>query len=1689
MNFKTVVLSGMVLATGVALAAAAPGNCMARAWALKGSQAVTLVNEWSPDFKEYWDMGVAWYKVTLMKGQEATIWITGGDTADLLELSAAYDYDAYMGEDDVFPEVYFDWEEFRDGGATRFITLRSEYWGAEDPASVVFYVCIRGTTVGQTCNLYFSNQIVTFTKEGEEGNPKRLTITESSQKDSQSLLEDGAFYYTARMEAGRKYSLRTTGGTAGSPLKINWEGEAPPTDPDPAYSNDTANASYLVYPTATKDYTFFIYGAGEQVANLKYWVYPARAPENHPWVELSDDNGYAASGVPGRVTANDKADRSYYDDVIDEFLTRIKLAKDERWVFETSGSTTNIEMRIYDADGNTLAVNNTLGRGSKDVRAAVAATYDGYYYIGVCNPALADWDASPTEPTVTVFARNANEFNGENDLDTFDAGDDAWTGASVLTPIPATSGDKAVSVGVPHGRHVLSGADWYDWYAIPCRSNLTYVLKAAFEEAEVTDLKLFAKVYRVVNGTLTRFTTGVRGSVTPVEADTGTMQFLFKAESNGMYYIRVNVSEGVGLDYPPHIMYAMVYGDDPLGLVKVNTKGVDGTWYFTDDASALYANGATVAVPVGTRKIRYSDDAAYTTPAKETLTIESWTATSNITETTGWYVDVADPADNVRSGATTIAPTAKERKVKRTLWADKDHADAADWFKFSAAAGMYYNFRIEDTTGGIPGGDAAFTITDGSGKALSDEVVEIRRWTAAAGTYYIKVAHATEPATDTAYRFWYDSANVGTLAFASTSVNVAESQPYVDVAVNRSASEGMVRVCFATEALTAEPGKEYYPTNGILEWANGDQTAKTIRVRLIPDLVDAYDEQKKFKVNIWPVANDGLKVGEYPATIVGATFATVKIKESTAQNPGTVVATSPDPLEVVAGETLKVKFSRVDGSDGAIAVKVKTQSSTAIMGTDGSADFDYAKATLEWADGETGDKEFEVKTTACTAPGEDKQMRLKLSTLATGAYAGNLTPRLAASKIYIPIRNPINAGTIVAVSPDPRQVVAGETLKVVFRRTEGSNGAIAVKVKTQSSTAIMGTDGSADFDYAKATLEWADGETGDKEFEVKTTACKTFAENKQLRLKLSTLATGAYAGNLTPKLAESKIYFTIWNQLAPASAAGGPVAKIASGTDAYGNAIDVDNPIELVKGVYSNIKLGAETGGATTCKLVQGELPPGMSTYKLRVYGTPTAAGDYKALVQVFNGNVGGTSIELNFHVADADLAFGTFSGVLAEDGDPSLTNRMPRLGSLSFTASATGSLSAKVKVGASSYVFTGSTGYDAVSTNDLPAGIDRYMGVALQNVVQLGSVNYTNLLTLSVADGSSTNGAALGTSAGTVALTLNVLDGLGGVQEEINYTCDLLRDNSGLEVFEAALTGFAGYYTLALVPEGVALKDGVPAGNGYLTVTVGDDGVAKCAGLLADGTEISCSGSVALRGDLATPEDCTLLLPVFQKTSPYSFGGVAILKANGTFDSRTALEWNKDGKASSYDRQGFSLSILPTGGWYDTVKNLQTYYLNREFTVEAEPVTGLPADMLPSGNYTIDSTPHGVAAQIDINNLVLPSRTLVMDEKHSSLIDFAASINPWKVKMSFTRATGIVTGTFQAFSITSTKSTSIGTFNHHGVLLMNRDDASPLDTDVWTAGFGLMPVTSYWTLSIPFNIRSIAVDPDWSEVSVPGDD
>jgi hypothetical protein len=356
----------------------------------------------------------------------------------------------------------------------------------------------------------------------------------------------------------------------------------------------------------------------------------------------------------------------------------------------------------------------------------------------------------------------------------------------------------------------------------------------------------------------------------------------------------------------------------------------------------------------------------------------------------------------------------------------------------------------------------------------------------------------------------------------------------------------------------------------------------------------------------------------------------------------------------------------------------------------------------------------------------------------------------------------------------------------------------------------------------------------------------------------------------------------------------------------------------------------------------------------------------------------------------------------------------------------------------------------------------------------------------VTVGDGALDNLTALGECAGTVELVMNVIGSDGKIREDVVYSGELVRNNSDSAAFKEALADRVGYYTVALTPDTVVMADGVPAGNGYLMLTVKEDGVATGSGRLADGTEYSYSAPVALRGDLAGSAG-VLTVPVFAKTTPYSFGGMLKFGGLTEIDSRAALEWNKDGAASSYDGQGFTIDIRPTGGLYNTVDNLQRYYLDYDFEVEAEPVNALAGELLPGGKeYSLDTLPHGVSVSLEGNTVVVPSRVFKMDEQSSKKIDFEASVNAWKVEAAINRVTGLVSGSFQAFSDGEDSSASFGKFNHFGVLLMNRDAFSPLDTDVWSAGAALMPVSENWTLSIPFNIKAVRIDRDWSEYEIP---
>ena len=217
-------------------------------------------------------------------------------------------------------------------------------------------------------------------------------------------------------------------------------------------------------------------------------------------------------------------------------------------------------------------------------------------------------------------------------------------------------------------------------------------------------------------------------------------------------------------------------------------------------------------------------------------------------------------------------------------------------------------------------------------------------------------------------------------------------------------------------------------------------------------------------------------------------------------------------------------------------------------------------------------------------------------------------------------------------------------------------------------------------------------------------------------------------------------------------------------------------------------------------------------------------------------------------------------------------------------------------------------------------------------------------------------------------------------------------------------------------------------------------------------------------------------------------------------------LLWEKNAaKTTSHDGTAFAISVAPTGGWYDKVVNLQNYYLSRKFAISAaETGDDLPAEALAKGySFSTLSSPNDLDVAFNGNALSVAARTLVKN-KTTGLTDFSTSVNPWNTTVKLNRATGLVSGTFNAWEwvvkndldnfFDATAQKQISSLSHKGVLLFSRDDSadSPLAEDVLTAGYFLMPATTStktadknkaWKASLPFNILTVDDDAyDWDE-------
>ena len=1337
---KKLIVFALAAAAVAVSYAAKSGSCESAASSLNVGKSTTvkLVAEYDPDEKTYdEDTGVFYLKTTLSRGNAYTL-TYGGTSAAEVDVNG-YPRETTEKEDD--NEIYSPGASFSEAGEYNGVYvqyLQADEWDYEDPSSWLYYIEIRGD-VGQSVSVALQSGIVEYAEPGTADNPTKLTFADKASSGTYSFIE-GEYYFSAALKAGRFYRVRTTGGTASAPvfLEPNADDVEYELVEDTEHSSDTNNTSFILVPAENATFSFVASGTASSFG-LVWQSIPTRSIEAHPSVLLEDANGYSASFIPGRINSS----YSYGDNIIDEHLCKISAGAGERWVFSTEGATVESEMRLYDSKGTVLKKNATMGNGSYDTRIGYEFSKSGVYYVGVCEPSLGVADAA-TGSEVLLTAVKVVATDG--DPDEWDARDDNPAGATPLSPLPADNTIDPIATGASSGPHRLGLSDWADCFQIGVRKGLTYVLTAQLSGAETTDLTLKAEVF-TLSGTTER-AVKFTGGIDPTDDDFLT----FTATANATYYIRVKVAEGNGLVYPDYTVYATAY--DPsgaeLGLMQVFTKGVNSTWSVGSE-TVKYGSGVSVLLPAGNYTVKFTSETGFNSPASQTVTVVAGSVPS---VATGVYTDKFDPGDNTEKGASSWTLKNTPTSLSRTLWDN----DPADHFAFAAADGEYYTFKLENITG-----DAVFSITNAELGVIAENVTEVSKvaMQKTKAKYIIVVKHGDDNPQDSSYTITGFKAVVGTIKFAKNAVSVKENADSVQLTVNRSAKDGVVRVKYGTVAGTAKPGVDYIAQNGVLEWADGDNKAKQIVVKLIPDLVPEYEGNKTFSVRLEGIEEVDFGDNEYPAQMTGGDTATITLTEVS-----------------------------------------------------------------------------------------------KAGTTAADAYA--------------------------------KEVVKPAT------------------VKTE-----------------------------------------------------------------------------------------------------------------------------------------------------------------------------------------DVPLYTGTFAGLLREDGG-ALTNGFPKLAYVTMTASTKDALSAKVTLAGKTYTFSAK----AWDEKD-----DAYGCYKMFELVQkVAGVAYTNTLAVTLSGGKSSEGSDWLSAGGSAELVMNVPDADGkGVQESICYSGTLYRDNSKIQDFLNVMTNYAGYYTVALVPDGVCVGDDAPAGNGFVTLTIDAKGKVKVAGQLADGkTKPSISATAAIEGD-------SLVVPVYTGKKPMCFGGVVRIALadesagvkSAVVDSSEPLVWYSDDAAQTYyGDEGWSIDLVPVGGWYDKIVNLQAYYLTSQLSVSACGFSDLPKETLTAGYEWVTDNgaeANGTKVSVSGDKFDTAKQKLVKDTV-SKLNDFGASENAANVKVSVARATGLVTGSFVAWSTNGTaqKNTSV---KHQGVLLLNRDEAAPVDPAIASFGFFTIPnvkLSSYneetkrtttrsWTFSAPFNI--LAEDqgePDW---------
>lgn len=1736
------------------------------------SKTVSLVED--PE----WGGGVYHFKVYLKNGTGYTFWSTGSSSVSAY--AGAWNSELQSINNDFGSVTASDGNNF-------WLKIASDdWWDPADMPSGYYYLVVSGDT-GDS-----------FTVNWQEGakdepipvgsieNPRAVALSTTAGAVA-AALRDGAYYFKAQLTAGKKYKFWTTGGAeanGGFALQIEPvdEGVALPLV-TPVDDGDDFNQSFVVFPEESGYYQISVTGDGASAFTFNYQTAPARTPANHTGVTAlgapTTDGGQSG---PHDAGARNAEGSGYFDLVIDEHLFSASLQQGAKYVFETDGGAAadGLVMEIYDAAGTVLQANRQKAPGDDHTLIAFQAPATATYWIGVCQDVEAP--GAPV-PFTLSYRRLAADEHGTQDA--WDAGDDAYAGASALAPLPGAQTDSAVDVGEAHGPHTLGLTDWSDWFRVDARNGITYKLQA--QAAGMDGFALQARVY-TLSGTSLRLVQTI---------DDLAAGGQIAAALNGSYYVQVSVQGGQGVDYGPYTLYAMAYkAGAALGMLQVNIGGpttADGaSWSLLSDgiSAPKYPGGATVLLASGAQTVKFSPVVGWATPSNQAVAVAAGAAPTVVAVN---YNDTADPKDDLPAAATALTPTNKSQKRSHSLWA----ADAADWFRFTVKPETYYAFSLSPFTG-----SPRLTVFRANLIDVAAEGANAQFLSTESATYYVRVDHAV-PASpaDSAYTLNYLAQTVGSVKFERATYTFAEGTAAATLRVLRSGKDARVRVRYETQAGSAVPGTDYKPVKGYLEWADGDLAAKVVTVPLIPDLYAAWDLNKVFTVLIEAVPESERDAGELVPPLVAPTSAAVTITEISKKAPGKLSLSGYGPSEVQvsafanarsplvavgAGQELTLWIARTDGADGAVTARVQTVQGTALS----NVNFEASSDVLVWGPGDVAPRPFAVRTlTTADVFQTAKTLTAKLSILGGGALLGT-------SSVSVEVRDPLVAKTLeewAAAGENTtgltlRPSVAGAwffdvggnlrcaplatggkaeltltaagpgalTFASELVKGAGDNSAFTCMIGAQTFAVGDGaetlrylpkgtqtvkftvTRGAASpagaevfgrfFDLGGAPFLWAplpapaptapanlsvvpldadiyyrwnSGHT-DFRFYLADSAAKLTSAAALVDEFVSAhelcMSCGEY-----PSLLAGKTYYWRVDAVIPGDdvadpaqdkltspgpvwsfvvgAAGAPVTEelvagaLADFTDSDGEGYRLQQGLPCKIGPFA--APNGETFKATGLPAGLAVKVEGGQTY---IAGIPTKTNSAVAILQAMGKSgavvLTGATVAVPFDITPAGLAAGAFNGLVEADE----ANMHESLGSLSYLATEAGALSAKLLLAGKTYAFAG-TGF----AEDVPSLENGQPGLrsVLKLVSVVAGVTYTNTLTITACRGSASSVEAADTPA-LAQLELWIAAADNKSAREVSFGGQLFRDNSKLDLMAGALKEAAGYYTVALPVRDAV--EGAPAGAGYATITLASSGSAKLSGVLADGTAWSAStppGYVSSYGGSGRP---AWLLPVFTAKAKMAAGGWLVIADDAVSGLPVAsglLGWyNSDTNSTRGGVEGYSLTLEPAGGYYDTLFNLQTYYLNAELTVGA---SGAPAAL--DATYTqLACTPEGLALTAAGDTLTASKRALVKAGGSATLYDFENSVNPCNLTLAFTRATGLCSGTFSLWY-----ENAGGTLQKEQLGVKFQGVLTPVKASgsgyAGSPGLGFYAVPEKvgartWSGSYLFEIRLQELIPDWSE-------